>query len=153
MKTRITAPFRKVMDKLRSIEADPSRICYGYAFGIFMSTTPLIGLKWLVALPVIFLVKWNKTACLIGILHINYITGPFFYSLAFLVGKGVCGFPATGSLPSKLDLNWIREAFFGNAEIFLALFTGGLILGIPLTIGAYYLAKSLFSNHIQRQFT
>ena len=151
MKAHILAPVRKIMDKLRSINADPRKICYGYAFGIFMSTTPLIGLKWLVALPVIFLVRWNKTACLIGILHINYITGPVFYSLAFILGKAVCGYSTPYSIHGKMNLAGFKEMFFGDIEIFLALLTGGLILGIPLTIGAYFLARSLFINRFKGQ--
>ncbi|MCK9400919.1 MAG: hypothetical protein M0Q51_13135 [Bacteroidales bacterium] len=42
-------PVRKVIKKLKTINADPMKVCYGFAFGVFMSTTPLtVGAFYLV---------------------------------------------------------------------------------------------------------
>jgi uncharacterized protein (DUF2062 family) len=148
MKTENLNPVRKVIMKLKSIKADPMRVCYGFAFGVFMSTTPLIGFKWMVALPIVWLAKWNKMACMIGILQVNYVTGPLFYALAYFVGKTVCGYNKTFELPERMNFGAVREIFFGNADVFFSLLTGGLILSIPLTIGAFYLVRSIFSRKL-----
>jgi uncharacterized protein (DUF2062 family) len=116
-----------------------------------MSTTPLIGFKWLVALPIVWLAGWNKMACMVGILQVNYLTGPFFYALAYFVGKGVCGYNEPFELPSKMSFGAVKDMFFGNLDVFLSLLTGGLILSIPLTIGAFYLVKSMFSRNLKPQ--
>jgi len=153
MKTLKFNPVRSVVNKLRNIKADPVKISYGFAFGVFMSTTPLIGFKWAVALPVVMLAKWNKMACLIGILQVNYLTGPFFYALAYFVGKSVCGYGSTFQLPERMSLGAIKDIFFGNADVFISLLTGGLLLSIPMTLGAYWMVRSLFTRNLKTQLS
>lgn len=144
-------PLQAVIRKLKAIKSDPRKICYGFAFGVFMSTTPLIGFKWLVALPIVWLAGWNKMACMVGILQVNYLTGPFFYTMAYFIGKVVCGYNEPFQLPSRMNFGAFKEIFFGNVDVFLSLLTGGLILSIPLTIGAFYLVRSLFSRQLKPQ--
>lgn len=151
MKTMKFNPVRSVANKLRAIKADPMKICYGFAFGVFMSTTPLIGFKWAVALPVVMLTKWSKMACLVGILQVNYLTGPLFYTVAYFVGKTVCGFQNDFEMPQKMNFAALKDLFFGNADVFFSLLTGGLILSIPLTIGAFWLVRSLFTEKLNTQ--
>jgi uncharacterized protein (DUF2062 family) len=142
-------PVRAVVQKLKSINADPMKVCYGFAFGVFMATTPLIGLKWVVALPVVWLLKWNKMACMLGVLQVNYLTGPLFYAMAYFVGRGVCGYSDSFELPERMGFGAVKDLFFGNAEVFISLLTGGIILSIPLTVGAFYLARSLFVRKLK----
>lgn len=151
MKTRSFKPLRKIVQKLRSIKADPLKICYGFAFGVFMSTTPLIGFKWVVALPIVMLTKWNKMACMLGILQVNYITGPLFYALAYFVGKGICGYSGTFNMPDRMSFGAVKDIFFSNTDVFMSLLIGGLILSIPMTISAYYLVRSLFFKNFNTQ--
>ena len=151
MKTFKFNPVRAAIQKLQAIKADPMKIIYGFAFGVFMSTTPLIGFKWVVALPIVMLAKWNKMACMVGILQVNYLTGPLFYALAYFVGKSVCGYENTFVMPEKMNFAAFKDIFFGNADVFISLLTGGLILSIPLTIGAFYLVKSMFYKQLNAQ--
>jgi hypothetical protein len=151
MEKRKFSPVLSVIQKLKNIKSDPMKICYGFAFGVFMSTTPLIGFKWVVALPIVWLARWSKAACMIGILQVNYLTGPLFYAAAYFIGKKVCGFPNTFELPDQMSFGAVKDIFFGNADVFLSLLTGGLILSIPLTIGAFMLVKSMFSHRLKPQ--
>ena len=144
-------PVKTIKIKLNSIKGNPIQICYGFAFGVFMSTTPFIGFKWLLALPVVWLAKWSKMACMIRILQVNYLTGPLFYGLAYMVGKRVCGYSHTFELPGRMSFGAVKDIFFGNMDVFISLLTGGLILSIPLTIGAYFLARSIFSGNFKPQ--
>ncbi|MEN8226264.1 MAG: DUF2062 domain-containing protein [Bacteroidota bacterium] len=146
-------PVKAVVSKLQGIKADPLKVCYGFAFGVFMSTTPFIGFKWLVALPVVWLAKWSKMACVMGILQVNYLTGPLFYALAYFVGKEVCGFSNSFELPSKMSFSSVMNLFLGNADVFLSLLIGGLILSIPLTIGSYYLARGIMYKKLKPQLS
>jgi uncharacterized protein (DUF2062 family) len=144
-------PVKAAVGKLRQINADPLKVCYGFSFGIFMATTPLIGIKWIVALPIVWLLKWNKTACLLGIIQVNYLTGPFYYALAYFLGKEVCGYSNALELPGKMSPAIVKDLFFGNADVFVSLVVGGLIIGIPLTAVAFYLVKSLFHSKLKIQ--
>jgi uncharacterized protein (DUF2062 family) len=146
-------PVRAVVKKLQKIKADPVKVCYGFAFGVFMSTTPFIGFKWLVAIPIVLLMKWNKVACLLGILQVNYLTGPFFYALAYFLGKEVCGFQNSFALPEKMSFNTVTNLFLGNADVFISLLVGGLLLSIPLTIGSWYVARSVLQIKLKPQLS
>lgn len=151
MKTLKFNPVKKMLEKLRSIKADPMKICYGFAFGVFMSTTPLIGFKWVVALPVVMLAKWNKMACLIGIMQVNYLTGPLFYALAYFLGKSICGYSGAFQMPGRMSFGAVKDIFFGNTDVFISLLTGGLVLSIPFTLGAFFLVRSLFIKNLKPQ--
>jgi len=145
-------PIRTAIEKLKSIREDPKKVCYGFAFGIFMCTTPFIGIKWILALPVLWLTKWNKTACMIGVFQVNSLTGPLYYAAAYFVGNRVCGFDNAFEMPDSMNFGVIKDLFFGSTEIFLTLLVGGLIISIPMTIGAFYLVKYIFSRRSNTQF-
>ena len=145
-------PVKKVIQKLQSIRENPMKICYGFAFGVFMAATPFIGFKWLVALPIVMIFKLNKTACLLGILQVNYLTGPFFYALVYFVGNFVCGYQGAFALPERMNLSALKMIFFENTEVFISLLTGGLILGIPMALGSFFLIRSLLFKKLQPQF-
>lgn len=146
-------PAKAVVRKLQGIKSDPVKVCYGFAFGVFMATTPFIGFKWVLAIPVVMLARWSKVACMVGILQVNYLTGPLFYALAYFLGKNVCGFDSAFTLPARWSLKAVIDLFFYNADVFVSLFVGGLILSLPLTIGAYYLARSILSIRLKTQLS
>jgi uncharacterized protein len=130
-------------DKLSSIKAEPEKVRMGYALGVFLASTPLVGLKAFIAIFITYVCKWNKAAALIGVFHVNLFTAPLFYGFAFVVGRFVLGSSAEFSWPDKVNLVTIFEIFRGNVSIMYNLTLGGLILGVPMAIGAYFLAKCL----------
>lgn len=144
-------PVSAVIQKLKSINADPQKISLGYAFGTFMCTTPLIGIKWIVALPILWLTKWNKVACMIGIFQVNYFTGPLFYACAYIIGKNVCGYHHTFQMPEHLTFSAMKDIILGNSEVFISILTGGMILSIPMTFGAYFLVKWIYTGKLNSQ--
>ena len=135
--------FSVLKEKLTDIKSDPKKVSMGYAFGVFLASTPFIGIKVLIAIPFIYFFKWSKAAAIIGIFHVNTITGPLFYGLAFLVGKKLLGTSAEFEFPDAVNMKVLLDIFCGNISIFYCLLLGGLVLGIPMTIGAYYLAMRL----------
>jgi hypothetical protein len=46
----------------------------------------------------------------------------------------------------------LKTIFLGNTDVLISLLVGGLILSIPLTLGAFYLVKSLFTRRLNTQF-
>lgn len=146
-------PGKILIDRLKKIEADPENIALGYALGTFLCTTPLIGIKWIVALPILWMTRWNKLACMIGVFQVNYFTGPLFYALAYVVGKNVCGYDHSFALPDPLTFSAMKDIIIGNADVFISILIGGLILSIPMTLGAYFFVKSIFSRKINPGLT
>ena len=144
---------QRLITRLASIQAHPRQIAGGYALGFFLGTTPFIGLKVWIALVVATVLKWNRPAAVIGVYHINGLTGPPFYALAFLLGKLTLGAQLQFVMPDDYNLKAIFLAFMGNWDIFTTLLIGGLIIGIPGTIllylASYYLVQPSTTNILE----
>ena len=147
MKKRIYSIISDVWNKIAKIHADPQKVALGYAFGIFLAASPLIGIKVLIAIPVTLLLKWNKTAVLIGILHINPITGPIFYGFSFMIGKIILGGNVDISLASSLTSNSPAEMLTTQLTLFKCLLLGGVVIGLPVSLFAYYAVKKLLIHN------
>lgn len=132
-----------VKEKLLSIKSEPKKVCYGYALGVFVAATPLVGLKVFIVILLTYLLKWNKIASIIGVFHINILNGPLFYGFSYLVGKFALGHKNAYALPEKFNLSSCLELFTGNYILLLELFAGGLILGMPMAFAAYYFLNRL----------
>jgi len=139
--------FRKISDKLFSIKDNPQNIASGYALGIFLATTPFIGLKVIIALIISHKFNWSKIAAIVGVYHINTLNAAFFYGLAFLIGNKIMGYNTTFIFPEELSFRAIIHSFSSSYEVFISLLIGGLIIGIPLSIIAYKFIISLLYEH------
>ncbi len=142
MKTLWTR-LRGRVQRLISIQGNPRDIAGGYALGIFLATTPFVGLKIFIALFLSAVFRWNKIASVIGVYHVNPLTGPPFYALAFFIGKSVLGTEGQFVFPRGAGMSALINVFTGAGHVFLSLLLGGLILGIPLTCIAFLSAKKL----------
>lgn len=137
--------IKRSVNKLSAIKDEPLRIANGYALGIFLATTPLIGLKVFIALIVSSIFKWNKAAAVIGVYHVNSLTAPLFYGFTFIVGKIIIGGPQSFQMPDSFTFSSMIQTF-GNIEILMILVVGGLAVGIPAT----YLARKLIKKILDK---
>lgn len=139
--------IRGIKVRLKSMKGSPEKIALGYALGIFLTTTPLVGLKVPIALGICQLFKWKKTAAVIGVFHVNTLTGPFYYGLSFLLGKSVMGYHCSFEVPAGFGFRAMAAFFNSGSEVFISLWVGGLIIGVPLSLLAYKLVMSLLKKH------
>lgn len=74
------APKRSFKDRFLEMlgrEDVPERVAASFAIGVAISFTPLLGLHWVMALALAFLLKLNKLDVLLGTLVVNPLTlGP-----------------------------------------------------------------------------
>jgi uncharacterized protein (DUF2062 family) len=143
IRNSIRKRFIEIRGKLISIPADPQKICLGYAMGVFLATTPFIGVKVPIAILLTALFKWNKIASIIGVFHVNLLTAPLFYGCSYLVGRFVLRQETGYTLPDDLSMRAFHDLYTGNYIIFLDLLTGGCILGVPMAFAAYFFSFSV----------
>ena len=137
----------RIREKLIKIKAKPKSVSYGYSLGVFLGTTPFIGIKVFIALIVTSLFRWNKTASVIGVYHINFLTAPLFYGFSFLVGKWILGTSVVFIWPETISFSAFYEAFFDSMMIFYSLLVGGIVLGLPMAVGAYFLSMAILRRN------
>lgn len=139
--------IKAVISKLFLMDGKPQQVALGYALGIFLATTPFVGLKAIIALMISQICRLKKVAAVIGVYHVNSITGPFFYAFSFFLGKTVLGYNCKFTFPEHLNFKSFMACFAGSKEIFLSLLIGGLIIGIPLSVIAYKSVLSVIFKH------
>jgi uncharacterized protein (DUF2062 family) len=138
----------KVKNKLTGLNAEPHQVAMGYALGIFLAATPFIGLKVFIAMALTFIFKWNKVAAIFGVFHINFLTGPVFYGFSYIVGSSVLGADVSGAFNLSFTMNSLHQIFTTNTIVFVSLLAGGIILGLPMAIAAYFISNSFFNHKI-----
>lgn len=143
MKTFLLGLKRKVTGLIH-LGDEPDRIANGYALGIFLATTPLIGMKVFIALLFTWIFKWNKAAAIVGVYHVNSLTAPVFYGFTYWIGSRLTGGDPSLFITDSLKVDTLVHQSGQLAGIIAALAVGGLVTGIP----AAWLAKKLMKNMI-----
>ncbi len=145
--------FQKIREKLVRIQEEPQKVSRGYALGVFLGTTPFIGLKVFIALLLTSAFRWSRVASVVGVYHINILTAPVFYGISFLVGKMVTGSQVQYTMPHPMSFKAVCDLLYGNVPLFLSLLAGGFVLGIPMAVGAYFIASTLIRKSIPQKLT
>lgn len=135
-----------IKNKLSGIHENPHKVAMGYALGVFLAASPFIGFKVFIAIAITFIFKWNKAAAIIGVFHINILTAPLFYGFSFLVGKSVIGSDVSFDFSLPLSISTLYEMITTNSIVFMSLLAGGIVLGLPLAIAAYFFSNSYFQR-------
>lgn len=139
--TGFARAWRYLGHRLNRIKAEPHRIALGFACGVFISFTPLIGLHVAIAVGLALLLRSSILAALIGTIVGNPLTFPFIWMAAFRLG-GMFVFTAEPSLPSGSLLARIDSlaSLAENWEALLApLMIGSTILGLFFGMASYVL--------------
>jgi uncharacterized protein (DUF2062 family) len=68
-------------------DSPPEIVAASFAIGVAISFTPLIGLHWIIALTLAFVLKLNKVDVLLGTLIVNPLTLPAVGALALPIGR------------------------------------------------------------------
>ena len=129
--------LKRAYERFLKIRGSPREIALGFALGLFVGMTPTLGLQMLIAVFLAAVFKWSKIAAAGGVWITNPLTAPFIYGSSYLVGAKILGFKIASKLLTGADLPPLKEA---GTKILLATTVGGIALGVPLALLAYYLA-------------
>lgn len=133
--------FRDFIQKVKTLQGDPTYIAKGIAIGVFVGITPTIPLHTGIAIILAFIFKASKPAAVIGVWSGNPVTIPFLYFGSYKIGMFLTGSTAT------LDNNYwtIQELLQLGIETTIAMILGGAILGIIPAIVAYFITRNIFT--------
>ena len=160
--------------RVKRLPDTPHRIALGFAFGVFVSFTPLFGFHIFLGAALAWIFRANIIASLIGTLAGNPLTTPIIAAMSLALGRRILGHGVTGR-----DFGRIAEAFsqaavgiwqsilslFGvgtpqwsKLSLFLydmvwPYFVGGLLPGLVASIAGYYLTRPLIAAYQARRRT
>ncbi len=128
----------RIMPLLR-VDASPHCLALGLAVGIFMATTPFLGLQVCGAVGLAWLFGGHVPAAIIGTFWANPVTYPLLLAASYRLGATMLDVPET------LNLAWLAD---GVNAVVAALFVPGrsalavayhmvLPVAMPLTLGAF----------------
>jgi len=133
----------RYLDRLVSLDDSPQRIALGFAVGVFLAFTPLLGLHTVLGLLLAFAFGLNRVAVLVGLFINNPWTLFPIYGLATYVGGLFVGFPPGLQVPSP-DFGSIFQTRFwvemaGEWTFWKPLLLGSVILSCAAAALSYIL--------------
>lgn len=149
--------------RLARIDGTPYAIAAGFASGAAVSFTPFVGLHFIFAAIIAWIVRGNILTSAIGTAVGNPWTFPFIWAASYNVGINLLGGTATDDLMGQLD------KMFGNftivdlvndplnalgpflETIFFPMLLGGIIIGASLWFFIYWPIYKLVSEYKIKQ--
>lgn len=145
--------------RIARIDGTPYAIAAGFASGAAVSFTPFVGLHFIFAAIIAWIVRGNILTSAIGTAVGNPWTFPFIWAVTYNFGINIMGGEATDNLMAELDLmfssftivdlvNNPMEALgpFLNT-VFLPMLLGGAIIGGSLWFFFYWPIYKLVSEY------
>ncbi len=145
-----------VQKRILRITASPHAIAAGVAAGVFTSFTPFMGLHFIVALVLAFILRGNMIASALGTFFGNPLSFPIIWAATFSTGNFLLGNSAAQAgelaigqaMRDILSACWNGDmslAMAGLSEIWTPLLypmlVGGSVLGLLFAVPAYFITK------------
>lgn len=144
---------QRIRASLLQLEEAPRKVALGFALGILIGMTPFWGLHIPTSLLIAAPLRWSKLAALIGVQITNVGTAAFIYPLNYWVGLKLTGASQTVAWPEPLGYQQMFELVRQSPLIVVDLCVGGLVLGLPLAVGGYFLALQVVQRLQKRTQT
>ena len=151
-----------VWHRLRRIGASPHNIGLGFATGVFMAFSPLLGFHLMLAAILCWLLGASFIAAAIGTFVCNPVMCPLMMVGNYQVGMLLIGehiredfhFDSPAFTFSYIVTDPIQaatELWDILAPVFLPMMLGSLILGLSVAVPAYFAARAAVDAHQRRR--
>jgi len=132
--------IRALLDRVQKHKGDPTYVAKGMAIGVFIGVTPTIPFHTAIAIALAFIFKASKPAAIVGVWFGNPVTIPLFYFASYKVGALLFRLEISADLIAMP----ISEILEMGAEVTIAIMCGGIIIGIPFGIAAFFITRFMF---------
>ncbi|WP_421852260.1 DUF2062 domain-containing protein [Oricola sp.] len=136
--------FRYYWKRMLRIKATPHAIAAGVAAGAFASFTPFMGLHFLLAFAIAWLLAGNMIAAALGTAVGNPLTFPAIWAATHGTGRAILGNSTAGTDGPPVRLGKIWETGELTAlwdPIFKPMIVGGVPLGLAVAAALYVLTR------------
>jgi uncharacterized protein len=130
--------FKKYLRHFLAMDDTPERIAFGFAVGVFISFSPLLGLHTVLGFFIAIAFGLNRPAVFTGLWVNNPWTLFPIYSAATYVGRKLIGLPAISIPDLHFSALWHREFWVQLASpLFKSLLLGSTIFAFVAGALAY----------------
>lgn len=149
--------YERFVTKVKNLHGDPHYIALGMGFGVFIAVTPTIPFHTALVLILAFVFRASKPAAVLGVWVSNPFTVVFLYVACYKTGflffeETTGGFEAIKILLEELEgtskylekIGYFNDFLVTQLKVFVVMNIGGLVLGIPSGIAAYFLTRRFF---------
>ena len=143
----IKSKIKYWIDRTRALNGEPRYVAMGMAVGIFVSATPTIPFQTFIAVTMAFILRGSKSAAAIGVWLSNPVTLPVFYLASYKTGALLLGISNGTDMTGHTTADLLKLGF----DISLAAMTGGIVIGIILAIGAYFITRKIVTKIRSRE--
>ncbi len=140
--------LRHAYKKILRLKSSPHDIALGLSLGVFIGLLPIIPFQFITVLVLAMALRCSKLTALLGTLIANPLSIPFLYFIKFRLGcfflPDLCSRynPEHWSMSELLQTGW---------PVFGAMLLGGVLIGLPSAVVAYFLARYLMElYHVRR---
>ena len=142
-----------VAKRIMRLTASPHAVSAGVAAGVFTSFTPFLGLHFVVAFLIAYILAGNFLAAALGTFFGNPISFPFIWAATYHTGSFILGtdqtVPLDETLSSLIAFSIIEEGLYAFWLELVSLWDtlikpmliGSLPLGIAFAVPAYLLTR------------
>ena len=148
--------LRYVMLRTRRIGASPHRLALGVAIGVFVASTPLLGLQFLLAAALAWTFRASLPAAIIGTFWANPVTCPPIWLASYGIGAALLGLDPfvegrgvaealarLGDLTLHMDRQLWLTVFGAVAPILQPVLIGSIPLGLAFGAIVYVTVRYL----------
>jgi uncharacterized protein (DUF2062 family) len=146
-KDRLYRYLRESYRRIVTPRGDPRRAALGFAEGVFIGFSPLLGFHTILAVFLASLFRWNKISAAVGVWVCNPFTAPFIFSLDYLVGARILKMEGVLDVPDEIPTRLITRMLHEAPEVFSSILIGGVILGLPCAVLSYYVSYPLIKKY------
>jgi uncharacterized protein (DUF2062 family) len=147
MKKKKKPDIRSMIRVLLGSSDNPATIARGFAVGIFVAFSPLLGLHTFLAISLAFLVRGNRLSSLLASWICNPISMiPILY-FDFKVGEILL----STSIPFPENIHTLEDIIHAGSQVAWPLLVGGHLIGLVVGLASIpvvnYLVAYLRRNH------
>ena len=136
--------FRYTWQRLLRLDGSAEAIAMGLAVGAFVSATPFLGLHFVLAGLIAWLVGGNIIASAVGTWVGNPITFPFIWVATYRIGHALLRTEGPHGLSDGLSFSMLIERPLELMQpVIIPMTVGGVFVGLALAVAVYYPSRSM----------
>lgn len=152
------------IDEIKKLHGDPHYVAFGMAIGVFIAITPTMPFHTVGAITLALFFKASKPAAIIGVWVSNPFTVAFLYFACYKTGHlffedSINALEAIKILINHFEsnielsqkINYFIDFIQTNIRSFMIMNFGGILLGLPSSLAAYFITKGFFVTLRQKK--